>query len=191
MLDIKFIRENKELVKEAIKNKNINLNLDELLEADDERRKLQQEIDGLRARRNEIADTIMRAQGKPDVELIKKGKELKEKTALAEKEIKEVDEKFFNLMIKAPTIPSHDTPIGKNDTENVEVYKWGEPTKFDFEPRSYLEIAENLGLLDLEKGAKVGGYRSYYVKNDGVMLQIGFLMYALEKCIKKGFIPEQ
>lgn len=189
MLDIKFIRENKDKVKEAIKNKNIKLDIDELLKTDDERRKLQQEIDALRTKRNEIADTIMRAQGKPDAKLIKKGKGLKEETALAEKSIKEVDEKFFNLMIKAPTVPSLDTPIGKNETENVEIYKWGEPTKFDFKPKSYLELAENLGLLDLEKGAKVGGYRSYYVKGDGVMLQMGFLMYALEKCIKNGFTP--
>ncbi len=189
MLDIKFIKENKAKVNEAIKNKKIDLNLDELLEIDDKRRKLQQEAEALRARRNEIANLMKKTQGKPDEDLIKEGRELKEKISESEEKFKEMDEKFFNLMVKAPTIPSADTPIGKNDTENIEVYKWGEPTKFDFEPKSYLELAENLGLLDLEKGAKVGGYRSYYVKGDGVMLQMGFLMYALEKCIKKGFTP--
>ncbi|MFH1029768.1 MAG: serine--tRNA ligase, partial [bacterium] len=189
MLDIKFIRENKDLLKEAIKNKKIKLNLDDLLKIDDKRRELQQEIESIRKRRNEIADFMKKSRGKLDDALVKEGREIKEKIIGLEEQFAKIDEKYFELMVKIPTIPAKDTPIGKDESENVEVYKWGDVPKFDFNPKSYLELAENLGLLDLEKGAKVGGYRSYYIKNDAVMLQMGFLMYALKKCIEKGFTP--
>ncbi|TRZ78247.1 serine--tRNA ligase [bacterium] len=189
MLDIKFIRENPEAVKKAAKDKKVNVDIDQLLEVDDEKKKLLQEIEELRSQRNKIAETIKKTGGKPDESLIKDGREIKEKIVVLEENLKAVEEKHFDLMVQVPTIPSEDTPIGKNDTENVEIYKWGEPRKFDFQPKSYMELAQNLDLLDFDRGVKVGGYRSYYVKNEGVMLQMGIMMYALKKLIQKGFTP--
>lgn len=187
MLDIKFIRENSDAVKEAVKNKNIKLNIDELLDLDEKRRELLVKIDDLRAKRNELARGAK--QGKPAAEIIKQGKDVKLKIDELEGRFRDVDKRYMDLMVKAPTIPSADTPIGKDERENVEVYKWGEPTKFDFEPKSYMELAEDLDLIDFKRGAKVAGYRGYYVKNEAVMLQMGLMMYSLEKLISKGFIP--
>ena len=187
MLDIKFIRENPEEIKEAVKNKNIDLDVDQLLLFDKERKRLILKIDELRTKRNKLAKD---AKGqKPTVEQIKKGTKLKIESSTTELELKIMDEEYFKLMVKVPTIPSPDTPIGKNENDNIEVYKWGEPTEFDFKPRSYLELAKDLDLIDFERGVKTAGYRGYYVKNEAVMLQMGLMMLALEKLISKGFTP--
>ena len=92
-------------------------------------------------------------------------------------------------MVKVPTIPASDVPLGKDDSENVEIYREGEATKFDFEPKSHVELARDLDLFDLERGAKVAGYRGYYVKNEAVSLQMALMLFALEKLIGKGFTP--
>ncbi len=187
MLDIKFIRENPEIIKEAAKNKNIKVNIDKLLQIDKERRALISKIDELQAKRNKLAKD---AKGKkPTAQQIEEGKKLKIEFLHVEEEFKKIDKEYVDLMIKVPTIPSPDTPVGKSENENVEVYQWGEPTKFDFEPKSYLELAKDLDLLDIERGTKVAGYRGYYVKNEAVMLQMGLMMFALEKLISKGFTP--
>lgn len=187
MLDIKFIRENRDKVEEAAKNKHIKIDIDALLEVDDKKRNMQKNIDELNTKRNQLASGPK--TGKPSKEQIEEGKKLKEEVSKSENGLKEIEAKFLELMVKIPTIPSKDTPIGKDDAENVVVHKWKEPTKFDFKPKSYLELAADLDLLDLERGAKVAGYRGYYVKNEAVMLQMGMMMYALTKLIQKGFTP--
>lgn len=187
MLDIKFIRENKDKVQEAAKNKNIDLNLDKLLELDERRKDLLQKSEDLRAQRNELAQAAKGA--KPTLEQIKEGKRLKEELSSLEKLLKKVEAEYMELMVKVPTVSSEDTPIGKDESENVEVFKEGEPTKFDFEPKSHIDLAESLDLFDLERGSRVAGYRGYYVKNEAVSLQMALMMFALEKLISKGFAP--
>lgn len=187
MLDIKFIRENKEEIKNAIKNKNINLDLDKLLELDIERREVEAEIGELRAARNKLAAELKTI--KPTAEQIAQGKKYKEEIAELGKKSAEINEQYLKLMVKVPTIPSADTPIGRDEKDNVEIYKWGKPKKFKFKPKSHIELAEDLDLIDFKRGAKVGGYRGYYLKNQAVPLVMGFMMYALEKLIKKGFTP--
>lgn len=187
MLDIKFIRENKEEIKTAIKNKNINLDLDKLLGLDGQRRGVEAEIGELRAARNKLAAELKTV--KPTAEQITQGKKYKKKIAELEKKLAEINEQYLELMLKVPTIPSTDTPVGRDDRDNVEVYKWGSPTKFKFKPKSHIELAEELDLIDFKRGAKVSGYRGYYLKNEAVSLVMGFLMYALEKLITKGFTP--
>ena len=187
MLDIKFIRENKEKIKTAAKNKNIDLDVDKLLAVDDLRRGLETKIDKIRAERNKLAAKLKKA--KPTDEQIAQGRKYKEQIAELELKLNEINEFYMDLMARAPNIPSDDTPIGRDEKDNVEVYKWGEPTKFKFAPKSHIELAEDLDLIDFKRGAKVGGYRGYYLKNEAVLLAMGFLMYALEKLIKKGFTP--
>lgn len=187
MLDIKFIRENAEKIKEAAKNKKINLNLDKLLELDAERRGSEAKIDELRAARNKLAGELKK--GKPTDEQIAQGRKYKEEIAELELKQSQVNEQYLELMVKVPNIPSEDTPIGRDENDNVEIYKWGKPTKFKFQLKSHIELAEALDLIDFKRGAKVGGYRGYYLKNEAVPLVMGFLMYALEKLIKKGFTP--
>jgi len=187
MLDIKFIRENPEKIKEAARNKNIDLNVERLLCVDEEKKHLQNEIEKLQTEKNKLAKIVK--IGKPTEEQIKEGKKIKTKIAEIEKQFREIEKEYLDLMIKVPTIPSEDTPVGKNENDNVEIYKWSEPTEFDFEPKSYLELAKDLDLIDFERGVKTAGYRGYYVKNEAVMLQMGLMMLALEKLIKKGFTP--
>jgi len=187
MLDIKYIRENAEKIKEAAKNKNIDLNVDELLAVDDKRRALQLQIDETRAKRNKLADAGK--SGKPGKEQIEEGKALKNKVAELEVELKSVQEKYLGLMVRVPTIPSADTPVGKNSEENIEAGKWGKMPEFKFKPKTHIEIAEDLDLIDFDKGAKVAGYRGYYLKGAGAQLQMALMMYALNKMAEKGYKP--
>lgn len=187
MLDIKYIRENADKIKAAAKNKNIKIDIDKLLNIDEKRRGALSKIDELRAKRNDLAAKAK--GGRPSEEQIKEGKELKEAIVKLEEDFKVIDEEYESLMVKVPTIPSEDTPIGKDESGNIEIEKWGEPTKFDFKPKTHIEIAEDLDLLDFEQGTKVAGYRGYYVKNEAVNLQMGLMMFALEKLISKGFTP--
>jgi len=189
MLDIKFIRENAEKIKEAARNKKINIDIDALLEIDKKKRDIIKSIEDLNSNRNKLAKQKDATMGIPSEEQIEEGRRIKERLSKAEREYKEIEKEYLNLMVKVPTIPSLDTPIGKDDKDNAEVYKWGEPTKFDFEPKSYIELSKDLDLIDIERGVKVAGYRGYYVKNEAVMLQMGMMMHALEKLISKGFMP--
>ncbi|MFA6160189.1 MAG: serine--tRNA ligase [Parcubacteria group bacterium] len=189
MLDIKFIRENAGKIKEAIKNKNIDLDLDGLLETDGERVRALQYIEELNAEKNVLNDLIQKSEGEERKTLIEQGKAVKEKMAIAEPEYLEIKKHFDDLMVKVPVIPAEDVPVGKSEKENVEIYTWGEIPKFDFEIKDHIQLGKDLDILDLERGAKVSGYRGYYVKNEGVSLMMGFMMYALQKMISKGYSP--
>ena len=187
MLDIKFIRENKDEIKDAIKNKNIKLNLDELLRLDKKRRILLDKIDKLRTKRNELAKIGKTA--KPSTEQIEEGKKIKKNINKEEENLKKINQDYIDLMVLIPNIPSKDTPIGKDETENVEIFNSGKPTEFSFKPKSHIEIGEALDLFDVNRGVKVAGYRGYYVKNEAVSLQMALMMFALEKLISRGFMP--
>ncbi len=189
MLDIKFIRENVEKIKEAAKNKNIVLDLDQLLELDKQRVSQMQYIEELQAEKNKLNELIPSATGDEKVAILEQGKNVKEKLAEVEPKFKEIKEQVENLMVKVPNIISFDTPIGKSENENVEVGVFGKIPIFDFEMKDHIQIGKDLDILDLEKGAKVAGYRGYYVKNEGVSLMMAMMMYAINKMIEKGFSP--
>ncbi|MDD4062709.1 MAG: serine--tRNA ligase [Candidatus Pacebacteria bacterium] len=183
MLDIKFIKENADQIKKAARDKKIDIDIDRLLSVNEERVRLITEIQEIKTEQNKFS------KAKPDLATIESLKILKSKIATLREKLDSIEEDYLDLMIKVPTIPSTDVPFGKDDSENVEVFKWGEPTKFDFEPKSHIELAEDLDLIDFTRGSKVAGYRGYYVKNEAVMLQMGLMMYALDKLVKKGFTP--
>ncbi|KKP77951.1 MAG: serine--tRNA ligase [Candidatus Moranbacteria bacterium RIFOXYA12_FULL_35_19] len=189
MLDIKFIRENADKIKEAIKNKNIDLDLDGLLETDGKRLRALQYIEELNAEKNVLNDLIQKSQGDERKTLIEQGKAVKEKMVIAEPEYSGIKKHFDDLMVKVPVIPAEDVPVGKSEKENVEIYTWGEIPKFDFEIKDHIQLGKDLDILDLERGTKISGYRGYYVKNEGVSLMMGFMMYALQKMIAKGYSP--
>jgi len=187
MLDIKYIRENSEKIKEAVKNKNIDLNIDELLAIDDKRRALQLEIDELRAKRNKLADAGK--SGKPSAAQIEEGKQIKSKVAEIEAELKIIQEKYLALMVRVPVIPSPETPIGKSGDDNVVAGEWGKKPEFKFKPKDHVQISEDLDLVDFERGVKTAGYRGYYLKGQGAQLVMSLMMYALNKMVEKGFTP--
>lgn len=185
MLDIKYIRENKDQIKLAIEQKKIDLDLEQLLEVDARRTKYLQEIEGLNAQKNNLNDQIRDVEDKNA--LIEQGKEIKEKLDSISEEYKKAKDIFDALMVKVPNPPSPDTPIGKSEQDNVEIYSWGEKPAFSFNPLDHIELGKKLGILDLERGAKVAGYRGYYLKNEGAKLVMALMMFAVNKMIAKGY----
>jgi seryl-tRNA synthetase len=175
MLDIKFIRENAEVLKDASIKKNLDpAVIDELLEVDTKRREIMTVSEGLRAEQKKTQDREV-------------GAKLKEQFKEQEEKLKPLEKRFVELMVRVPNIISDDTPIGKTEDENKEVFSWGEKKKFDFTPKDHVELGTSLDILDFEKGTKVGGFRGYYVKNEGVLLVMGIMMYAINKMVEKGY----
>ena len=179
MLDIKFIRENVDLVKEGTKNKGFDETvIDKLLEVDKERRKLILSSEEIRAKKNKL--------GREEID---EGKKLKIDLKEVEEKLKTVEEEFDELLWKVPNIPSEKTPIGKGDKDNVEIKKWGEPTKFSFTPKDHLELGKSLGILDFDAGSKVAGSQFYFLYGDGAMLELALTHYVFDKLSKLGFLP--
>ncbi len=190
MLDIQFIRSNTDAVKEAVTAKNLSLDIDVLLTKDTERVTLLQELEELKSLKNDINDLIKEVKTDEErTEIIGKGKEIKEKIDELEPRFSSVKQEFDVLMAQVPNIISPDTPRGKSDAENVEIEKCGEIRSFDFEPRTHIELGKMLDILDLERGTKVSGYRGYYLKNEGTLLVMGLMFYAIQKLISKGYTP--
>ncbi|MDD5083314.1 MAG: serine--tRNA ligase [Candidatus Moranbacteria bacterium] len=188
MLDIQYIRDNAEEVKRAAKNKNIDVDIEKLLEVDKERVKLLQEIEEFNSLKNDVNDLMKEAKTSEDREvLITKGKEIKMQLEIKEPQFAQVKKYFEALMIKVPTVPAADVPVGKSDEDNVEIGKWGNLPEFSFTPKTHLELGKLLDVLDMDRGAKVGGYRGYYLKNEGVLLVMGLMQYALQKMVSKGY----
>ena len=183
MLDIKFIRENLEKVREAARNKNRKVDFERLLALDDERRKLTTENETVRAERNKLAKV------KNIEEIREKGKELKEKTKKIEEELKKVEEEFKKIMYTVPNVPDDIVPVGKDASGNKEIKKWGEIPKFDFKPLDHIELGLKNDLFDLERGTKVAGFRGYFLKNEAALMEMGILSYTFKKLVKKGYVP--
>jgi len=188
MLDIRFIRENPALVKENTKNKGYDVNIDELLRQDESRRGLQQKADELREKRNTISSQLQ--GGKPSDELIGQAKLIKDELATIELALREVDESFMTLLKQVPNIAKSDVPIGVTEDENVVTKVVGEPTQFEFTPRSHADIAYQRGWLDKERAAKVTGSRFAYIKGDLVKLQFALIQFVMDKLTDQAFIDE-
>jgi len=180
MLDIKFIRENKELVKEATKKKHIEFDVDKLLEVDDRRKMLLGKVEERRAEQNVANNSIVKASFEERKDILDKMKTLKRELEGDEEKLKEVMREWQSLMLLAPNIPDMSVPEGDSDTKNKEVKKWGKIPKFDFEPKSHIEIMTTLGMADFERGAKVSGFRGYFLKGSGALLSFAVWRYALD-----------
>ena len=179
MLDIQFIRDNPDQVKESTKNKNYEPKIvDEVLALDKKRRELLQKVEALRAERNQLTR----------MDLVK-GKEIKSQLKKLEPELKEVELQFTEKLNQVPNLCSPKAPLGKNEKDNVEVRKWGKPKKFDFPAKDHLEIGKNLGILDFETGAKVSGSQFYFLYGDGARLELALIQYAFDLLAKEGFLP--
>lgn len=190
MLDIQFIRANKDAVALAIQNKNLSLDLDALLVKDQERIALLQEIEELKSLKNDINDLIQQAKTPEErAEIIVKGKEIKTKLEEKEPFFTAIKDEFAVFMTQVPNIVSPDTPVAKNDAGNVEVMTWGEKPTFDFTPRTHMDLGEMLDVIDFDRGAKVSGYRGYYLKNEGTLLVMGLMLYAIQKMVSRGYAP--
>lgn len=186
MLDIKLIRENPKVVKEAAKNKNVEVNIDRLLSIDGEVLKLKQELDELRARRNQNADGMKGA--KPSEDQIKLGKELKEETTELEVKLKPLEDEWQELMYKVPNIPEPEVPIGKSEEDNVVKEHFGQKPEFKFKPKNHWEIAQAKGWIDKERAAKVSGARFAYIKGAMFELQFALVSFVTARLTNKEWI---
>ncbi len=172
MLDIKFIRENPELVAAGAQKKHVKFDVAALIKADDERKKLLTDIEKMRANQNEVSTRLPQLTDDAQKgELIRQMKMLKEDMQKEEEKLKEVMKEWQILMLTVPNIPDISVPEGETDAENKEVKVWGEIPKFNFTPKDHIELMEKLDLADFEAGTKVAGFRGYFLKNEGAQLE--------------------
>lgn len=189
MLDIKFIRENKDLIAEGARKKHISFDVAKLITADDKRRELLAQIETKRAAQNEMSLKITKAEPALKAQMIAEMQELKKDLQAEEEKMKEVMKEWQKLMVEVPNIPDMSVPEGASDADNKEVKTWGEPTKFTFEPKSHVELMQNLDMVDLDRGTKVAGFRGYFLKNDGALLHFALQQFVIDSLVPKGFSP--
>ncbi len=186
MLDIKFIRENKDLIVAGAKKKHLSVDLDKLLQVDEKRRSLMVETESMRAKQNAANDAVVKATPEEKQRLIAQMKTLKEEFQKKEEELTALDHEWQSLMVQVPNIPDLSVPDGDSDADNVEVRVWGTKPHFDFAPKSHIELMQNLDMIDLERGTKVAGFRGYFLKNDGALLSMAVWQFVLNHFIQKG-----
>lgn len=189
MLDIKFIRENKDIIKMGAKKKHINFDVDQLLEIDEKRKALLQVVEEKRAKQNEVGQKIAQAAPEEKQKLLSEMTLLKSDLQKEEDELKDIMRDWRKLMLECPNIPDMSVPEGKDDSENVEVRTWGEIPKFDFIPKGHIELMNDLDLADFERGTKIAGFRGYILKNEGALLQQAVLQFTMQHMVAKGFTP--
>jgi seryl-tRNA synthetase len=190
MLDIKFIKENPDIIKEAVEKKNVSLDVDQLLALEEKRREALASFEALRTEQNTLSDKIPQASDAAErAALIENLKPLKEKVQEAEEAVRAIMKEWQGMMLQVPNIPDMSAPVGPDETFSVVQKTWGEKPTFDFEPKDHIEIMLALDIADFERGVKVHGFRGYYLKGDAVRLCFAIWNYALEYWSKRGFNP--
>jgi seryl-tRNA synthetase len=178
MLDIKFIRQNPNKVKEGIQKKGVKVDIDKLLQLEEKRREYLKKIEDLRAKQNKL--------GKPE---IKEAQKIKSEIRKLEPNLEKIEKELKDLLFQIPNLPLADVSVGKDERDNVVLKEVGEKPKFTFKPRDYLEIAENLDLIDVKRAAKVSGTRFGYLKKEAVLIEFALINLAFDTLIKEKFIP--
>ena len=189
IVDIAFIRQNADIVRAAITNKRIELDLDQLLAADKERRETILKIEQKRARKNEIAQLIPKASKEERPALIEEGKSVKTELEQLEPALTQAQKNFDDLMLRVPSIPRPEVPIGKGEEDNVEIRKVGTPRKFDFPVRDHVQLMTLHQMVDWDGPRKFAGARSYALKGMGAMLEVAVTRLALDTLVSRGLTP--
>ncbi|MCL0050391.1 serine--tRNA ligase [Dehalococcoidia bacterium] len=184
MVSIQFIRQDHGIVREALARRNDDAPLDEILRLDSEHRKLLQEIEGLRVRRNEVSKELGRMKEMPP-ELIADMRQVGERIKALEQEETRLSEQLTDMLLRIPNIPHPSVPLGRGETDNVVVRSRGEPRRFDFKPRPHWELGEALGIIDFQRGVKLSGSRFYVLKGWGARLQRALIDFMLDLHIKE------
>jgi len=189
MLDIKFIREFKDIIAAGAKKKHIDFNVESLITADDTRRALLKEVEMMKAEQNIVTKEIAIVASEERNEKIVQMQTLKEAIQTKEIEFKEVMKQWQALMVQVPNIPDMSVPEGDSDVDNIEVRTWGKQTQFSFAPKSHIDLMLAHDMVDLERGVKVAGFRGYFLKNYGFRLSMAIWNAALDHFSAKGFTP--
>jgi seryl-tRNA synthetase len=190
MLDAQFIRENLEAVKTNCRNRNVNANVDHVVQLDDERKRLVQQIQTLQQQQNELSKIIpqQRDQGQRQ-KLVQKGRELREQVGGLETQQKQVEAHLHTALLTIPNMSHPDAPVGTTAEDNKVLRRWGEPRRFDFPAKDHVALAEALDLVDFEAGASVAGQKFYFLKNEAVLLELALVQYAMGQLIREGYTP--
>ncbi len=189
MLDAKFVRENIDTVKRSLENRNYTLPLDEFLIIEEKRRFLLRESEELRNKRNVVSEEIARlkSQKQDASKLIEEMKGVSDRIKELNDKIKNLEESTDNFLLNIPNIPHETVPVGKDETENVEIRKWGEPKQFDFEPLNHWDIGEMLEIIDFERASKIAGARFSLTKGLGAKLERALMNFMLDLNTSKGY----
>ncbi len=190
MLDIKFIRENPGKVKEGCQKKQAKVDVDLLLEIDKKRREALQALEDMRAQKNKATDIIGQTKDeKEKKKIILEMQELDKNSDRLTKNLSDLDKQFNDLMLQIPNLPFDDVPVGRDDRENVTLKEVGEKSKFDFDFKDYMALAEKFDLIDTKRAGKVAGTRFGYLKKEAALLEFALVNLVLDNLIKEGFIP--
>lgn len=191
MLDTKFIRENEDAVRYAIEHKKCEkVDLDKFLKLDEETAELLKKVENLRAERNQISEKIANADDASREKMIESAGKIKEKLLKFEKELEEKQDELREIHLKIPNVVTPKMPVGKDDSENIVLRKWGEPAKFNFEPKDHVDLGEKLDLIEIEKAAEVSGTRFYYLKNEAVLIQFAIVNLVLKTLMDEKILSE-
>jgi len=189
VIDIRLIRESPELVEAGARKKRIPLDLGPLRELDTRMNAAQQELDRLRAEENAASKSIGKAPPAERAKLAEGQKEVKAARKEKEDAYARLESERRALLLRVPNLPAAEVPEGLDDTQNVELKRWGEPRRFDFEPRDHIALGEGQDWIDVERGARIAGSRNYFLKGDLSLLEGALMRFALESMVKKGFVP--
>ncbi|MBF0443578.1 MAG: serine--tRNA ligase, partial [Oligoflexales bacterium] len=189
MLDIKFIRNNSELVKKAALQKRFTVDIDRLLDLDSGIQKKQAELEQLQKTRNSVSKAIGKAPPGERENFMKEVADIKPRIEALTEELKNIRQDFDALMLLVPAPARSDVPVGKDESENIEVKRWGEIPKFDFTPKSHIELGTALDLIDFQRGVKISGARSYVLKGMGARLEQAMIQFTLSRLVSKGYVP--
>jgi len=189
MIDIKLIRENPEKFKKAAKDKHLDVNIDRLLEIDDALRSSKAFLQSIITKKNNIGKSIPKLSKSEKQSALDQLSDLKRKEAEYQRRVKNRQPEFDSLMLLVAQPTDEDVPLGKDDTENVEIRREGKVRQFDFEPKDHVQLGLDLGIIDIERGVKLAGTRNYILKGDGALLHWAVLRFAMDYMVDKGYVP--
>ncbi len=189
MLDLRFIRENPDEVRAAIRRRGIAVDLDRLLDLDRQLLDLRRRREETKAEQNRLSKSVPQLQGDEKAAAITRSKELGRQIKPLEEQIASREAELRPLQLEVPNMPDPEVPEGLEAADNREVRRWGEPPEFDFEPRDHLVLGTELGLIDMKHAAKVAGTRTYFLRGDLVLLELALMRYALDVIVTRGYVP--
>ena len=189
MIDLRLLRENPDLFREGARKKRIPADIDAIVETDSRIRALRVEVESLRGQRNTVSKSIGKKQGPEREAAMEEARVLRERLEACEPELKELEERLNALLLTVPNLPDPQVPEGATDEDNVEVRRWGTPRELDFEPKDHVDLALSLDLADFGRGSKISGSRFYFLKNEGALLQMAVLRWAMDHLHSRGLSP--
>jgi seryl-tRNA synthetase len=189
MIDLRLLRDNPDLFREACRTKRIPADIDAVVETDLRLRELRVEVENLRSERNRVSKGVGKAAPAEREAILEEARLLREALEAKEPLLRSLEEQLQTLLLTVPNLPAAEVPVGAGEDDNVEVRRWGTPREFDFPPKDHVDLALSLGLADFERGSKISGSRFYFLKGYGALLQMAVTRFAVDMLTARGFTP--